>query len=457
MSNGFSLYGGIPGGLGGDLYGMPAQELHDLTKALGTGQLVNGALGTGYVDGGSAFRVQSLEGILKVMTWQEKNIVLWRDIPKMQAYNTTEEFNRLIDYGGTGDGFMIEGGIPVEQTSAYDRVPVLMRFMGEVGVVTHQLTLVTSAHGDIIGREAKNRTLSLLKKLEYALFFGSNTVNPIAFDGIERQIIDNAPENVLDLRGAPVDEDVLENIAQIVADNYGVLTTLYGGNKTFTDIAKQVLPNGRYQMPYGDREGRLGYRVTAFDSQVGSYALVPDVFLRPGGIPKSIGDKYSPAAPTISGLSIGTQSGSLFTTTQDLYYAISAVNNDGESVVSAVVSGSVASGQGVSISVSAIPTNATAFRIYRGTTASVLKEMVTVAAATGVIAIDKNLDLPGTSKAFGLMMDSEQGLTFKQLAPLMKMDLAMISASYRFMVLLYGAPVVYSPKKMILIKNIGTL
>jgi hypothetical protein len=48
-----------------------------------------------------------------------------------------------------------------------------------------------------------------------------------------------------------------------------------------------------------------------------------------------------------------------------------------------------------------------------------------------------------------------QVLTFKQLAPMMKMDLAVIEPSIRWLQLLYGVMQLYAPKKWVQILNIG--
>ena len=53
-----------------------------------------------------------------------------------------------------------------------------------------------------------------------------------------------------------------------------------------------------------------------------------------------------------------------------------------------------------------------------------------------------------------LQFDNEV-IEFAQLAPLMKMDLALLSPAYRFMILLYGTPLLYAPRKMVRIINIG--
>ena len=71
------------------------------------------------------------------------------------------------------------------------------------------------------------------------------------------------------------------------------------------------------------------------------------------------------------------------------------------------------------------------------------------------IAFDNNRWLPNTEEA--LLLESTQDIyEFKQLAPLMKMPLAQLSPAQRFMVLLYGTPILYQPKKMVRFINIGT-
>ena len=45
-------------------------------------------------------------------------------------------------------------------------------------------------------------------------------------------------------------------------------------------------------------------------------------------------------------------------------------------------------------------------------------------------------------------------IAFKQLAPIMKMDLAQLGPVYRWMILIYGVPQLYAPKKWMKYKNI---
>ena len=63
--------------------------------------------------------------------------------------------------------------------------------------------------------------------------------------------------------------------------------------------------------------------------------------------------------------------------------------------------------------------------------------------------------LPDTDQALLVEWDSDQVLSWKQLAPMMKMDLAIIAPVMRFMVLCYGTPELYAPRKIVRFINIG--
>jgi hypothetical protein len=78
------------------------------------------------------------------------------------------------------------------------------------------------------------------------------------------------------------------------------------------------------------------------------------------------------------------------------------------------------------------------------------------AAAGTTVFDDLNLQLPFTSTAYVGQLDPSV-LTFRQLMPMMKMDLAVLSPAYRWMILLYGTPILFAPKKWLRMINIGQL
>jgi hypothetical protein len=102
------------------------------------------------------------------------------------------------------------------------------------------------------------------------------------------------------------------------------------------------------------------------------------------------------------------------------------------------------------------------YRVYRGVTSDPTQslfafEIKDAGSGTTQTIADRNFDIPGTDMAFLVDMDGENVLTFKQLAPLMKLPLARIAASERFMILLYGMLQVYNPRRVVVFKNVGKL
>ncbi|MNH37473.1 hypothetical protein D3C79_983830 [compost metagenome] len=69
------------------------------------------------------------------------------------------------------------------------------------------------------------------------------------------------------------------------------------------------------------------------------------------------------------------------------------------------------------------------------------------------IYVDKCEVMANTYTAFMGEM-SPDILGFKQLAPMMKMDLATLGPVVRWMILLYGVPVLYAPRKWMRFTNI---
>ena len=72
----------------------------------------------------------------------------------------------------------------------------------------------------------------------------------------------------------------------------------------------------------------------------------------------------------------------------------------------------------------------------------------------GATVIEKGVKRPGLGEAFLLDMRAEN-LKFKQLAPLSKINFAIVSTALEFAVVLYGALFVYTPRFNCFFKNMG--
>ena len=199
-------------------------DVNDLNKALEAGQEIN-APASAVPGDGFALRVESLESTLKVTTCKMQHIKFWKSIPKLAAFNTVEEHNQIESYGVNPDaGFISEGDLPESDDSTFERKYAIIKYLGTTRKVSHVMSLVKPAHGNVIAQETVNGTMHLLMMLERALYYGDSSLNPLQFDGFEKLLTDNSPAaNLIDLRGQPLSEDILTDACLTAQDapNYG--------------------------------------------------------------------------------------------------------------------------------------------------------------------------------------------------------------------------------------------
>lgn len=454
----------------------------ELSKALEAGYQV----GAGKT-GGSALRVESLEASLKVLTYTSSHVKFWKKMPKSPAYSTVEEYNQLTDYGGDASPFVQEGELPQATDSSYVRRMQMVKFLGTTREVTHQATLIHPAHGDLIAMENQNGILWLLQQVERSMFAGDSS---LSFDGESEQwdgldaLIDAS--NVIDLEGGTLQEADIEEAANMIIENYGFPTDMFLGTRTMSDLVKTFYPRERIQMP-APSNGQIGNTIQTMATQAGVIEFNPDVFIRRTPTPPSAATSASaPATPAsiAAGAAAGTtgdhNKGGV-AGTQYYSYVVTACNRFGESAPTAFLGAAVAMSQANKDAGTYLPLTTTNpavigafppeyFKIYRtaasatNAVVSSLSEYALIAqvpassqAASGTTVFnDVNLVLPLTSSAYlGELTPSV--LTFRQLMPLMKMDLAVLSPAYRWMILLYGTPILFAPKKWMRFINIGQL
>lgn len=457
-------------------------DIAELSKALEAGYQI----GAGKT-GGSALRVESLEASLKVLTYSSSHVKFWKKIFKTPAYSTVEEYNQLTDYGGEASPFVQEGELPQASDSSYTRRTQLVKFLGTTREVTHQATLVHPAHGDLIAMENQNGILWLLQQVERSMFSGDST---LAFDGESEQwdgldsLIDSA--NVIDLEGSTLQEADIEEAANMIIESYGFPTDMFLGTRTMSDLNKTLYPRERIQLP-APSNGQIGNTISTMATQAGVIEFNPDIFIRRTAVPPSAATSASaPATPA------SIASGAVTGTTGDhnkgapagtsyLSWVVTACNRFGESAPTAFMGAAIAFSQAnkdLGVYAPLTITNPAViggfppeyYKIYRSQASatnavpSSLSSYALIAqvpassqAAAGTTTYnDVNLILPFTSSAYlGEMTPSV--LTFRQLMPLMKMDLAVLSPAYRWMILLYGTPILFAPKKWMRFINIGQL
>lgn len=477
-------------GAGG--FGSASQaEVGELYKALVAGT-TTGRETDGLLDAsGAPLKVESLEGTLKSLTLSEQDIRFWKRIPKMEAYNTVEEYLRFISPGADRGGFVGETELPEEEDSIYQRASVLIKFLGVTKSVSLAMQMVNTGAGigNILQRETRNGSLWILRKANRSLAFANSGISTYEWDGFYKLHQDGFSslsdwydsENVIDLRGVRIQEANVEDGVLAIYKNFGFANLLMGPPVVTSNIAKNF-----YQLKLFTpntvqiTNGVVGQKVSQIQTQHGIIDMDSDIFLarNPGRLTTSAAT--SPKAPanpvatsaTAAADAAGTKFGD---GAGDYYYAVASRNRYGESQIVALDASAVTVGATQSVDLiftdggGAYP--ATGYVIYRSkkdvatslatTTLYPIFEVSTANLAAGydgaaALAIrDRNRFLPDTETAF-LVQNNDEVWSFKQLAPLMKLDLALLSQARRFMVLLYGAPALYAPKKKVQFINVGT-
>lgn len=436
-----------------------AGNILHLQKAL------NAGVGNPAVSGGPALQIQSLEATLRVVTYTLQNIKFWKMIPKLPAFSTAEEYNLLREYGSEAGIFTNEGELAQLQDSLYERNVVVIKFLATQREISHPMLMVRPAHGNVVGLEAQNGAVWLLEQLERNLFFGNSAIIPQSFDGLDAQLFSDPaffPSQVIDLRGRQPTEDDLEEGANRIVERYGVPTDLFMMPRTLSAIGRQFYPRERIPLPL-QTNGIVGLSVQGFESSAGVIRFQPDVFIRPGrrhGVltpPTSATSPFAPAPPSALTNSAPAGTTSLFDAASAGAYSYfaTALNRFGESAplqIAAPVT--YAAGQSSTLSIVAGSANTTGFRLYRtqlGSTSITTAQLIREIPIHGQY-VDDNFLLPGHGRGY-MVQGNVNNMAFKMLAPMLKIPLATIAASIRWMQVMYGAMVVYSPLKNVCYLN----
>lgn len=468
------------------------EQLAELSKAMEAGSQTGRDLTNSTSGSGAPLKTESLEKNLKLITFKDSDIRFWKRIPKAAAYNTVEEYNQLKSYGADRGGFNNEGELPEEEDSIYVRRAELVKFLGVTKSVTHPMQLVNTHIGNMIQREVTNGIHWILRKADKGLFFGNDGIVPQEWRGLYTQHAANDEfstldayqdsEVVIDLRGKRLEEAEIEDGANAIIRNFGYGNLLVAPPVVLSNFVKSFHASKLIQPNTpAVTNGVMGQRVQKFQSQFGEIELEYDIFAAKSG-PRRLADAATSSKAPSAVVSVGATAGaagaglkSRFAAGDagDYIYAVAAKNRYGESSPTQIGAAAVTVAAGNEVDLEFTDGGganaATGYVVYRSkkdeTTSGGLLypifEISTAQLAAGYDGAaaghvnDLNRYLPGTEEAMLIQGDNEV-LEFKQLAPLMKMDLAVLSPSKRFMVLMYGTPVLYAPKKMVRFINIGT-
>lgn len=450
---------------------MDSAKVDALQKALSISQNY-GSTAPGSLAGASALAVEDLDRTLKLVTHGLEHLKLWKDIIKERVNQTVSEYNVQNSYGQEVSPFFAMGGTPQSTDANYEREFIQVKYMGTQGQVQHNLTLIQAAHGPVIAREVKNKTVELLARNERAMFEANSDINSLEYDGIEVQIMAKESQStykstafagydevgvsdsvVVDVR-AKFDDVVAERMALTNVNAFGMAMDCYMG----TDI-HSVFSRDYYlkQRTLSGETLNSGNRVKEHTGSI-DFRFKPSLFNRPRIAPLASAISAT-AAPTVgTGTSPVDATANFAAADAGAYdYMISSVYADGETVPTEALNITIAAGDNATAvpAYTGSPLYLNVFRGVKGATGGACKFIgrVKPLGTTVAVVLDRNLIAPGTGKAYLLMHDAD-ALCWKQLGSMIKYDLAVTDTSYKWLQLMYGTPLVSAGRKHVIGKNI---
>ena len=439
--------------------------------------------------GGSALAVENLDRTLKIVTFGLDSLTIWKDIAKERITQLTQEYNVQSSYGVTGSPFFQMGQTPEESLAKYDREVARLKYLGTYGQVMHDISLITGAHGDVVGREVKNKTIELLQSNERQIWLAENSIQELEYDGIQKQIevksnqqtykmanfagYQNTEDSVIfdarksDSEGGQLDPKNVEKACLLSHINAGAARDLYLSSATYSDFSTRFF----------EKQRLLPGQVLSTGHRVKTHAGILDASYKPSSflLPKisPLDGKYveddsaSGVASELASLAaaVALTGGHFVGGTYN--YMIAEVTKKGERVATLVTEKAdvnakdiVVAANGVVTLPIALPKKDVLFlNLYRSKSGEkdfrFIKRYSKEPLENEVIVklIDDGSKVPGTSTAFLMQMDPDV-VCWKQLGPLMKFDIAVLGTAYRWLQLLYGTPLVMAPRKNVVMKNL---
>lgn len=199
-------------------YGYTGDDVvENLKKALSTTNSGPGGIQSG------PLMLENLDGTMTETLINNKHLKLYQFLTKVPSAQPYYEYNRHLGFGSRRGALGFgQGGSPTGGVSTFERQGIYNKFLGVKRGVTHQMNLTGQMGGafeDPNIRENKDGTLELLVRLEREMMFGDSAIKnskgeEVHFNGFITDMMANYAENVIDMEGAPLTFENLDESAE---------------------------------------------------------------------------------------------------------------------------------------------------------------------------------------------------------------------------------------------------
>lgn len=437
---------------------------------------------------GAALQIEDLSPVMNNVTFENSHIKLQKMVGTTSCKSTLAQFDRQLSYGIFGGSAQLEGNVGQEDTSDYVRITVPMAFYSSIRRVTIASTMVATVDGKKSDeRAAADAAIKLAGDVEFDCFRGLDDFsnagvfdgNPMAvpalpnIHGLGLQIrqsdfqinsrdlmfaeYGSDDSVVLSGGGVALTQDKVEDAAVRSALNFGTANRLLIDPISLSAYNKITFGKERIILA-GSPQDATGGDLRKQWVSGGTVNIEASQFLR-GKAKASRPRANGPAA--VSATAAAAAGGALAAGTY--VYVVSAINEVGESPISAGVSQAALLNEKITLTITHAGSGTTArgFNVYRsaagGTAASAkfIGRVVLTPNSATTLFVDLGNKTPGFVTGYLVQGDT---MEIKELSPYSRIKLAVTDLSTPEAHFRFCSLAVVHPRKNVLIDNLkGTL
>jgi hypothetical protein len=461
-----------------------------LRKGLSTTYDVNPAT----MDDGDALKKESLQDTMVMAIATEKQVKLFRAMPKMVAGSNVEQYSKVKATGNAQ--FYVAGGLPEVVADKHSREMELVKFIGVVGQVDGVTKAISNNNHllvQAIAHEERLKTIEMMTSINRFLTRSKSKVAEVQWDNLYEQAKrkwDYPSQSVIDLRGRYLTPEVWNEASEIIeaiGKVSGEPLELWLGTKQKKNMIDGLLKQKRF-IVNGEDLLKVKTPLRTFENdQSESGTINTDIFMNAdsyvnGGLMLNTGNtaviassQKSPNAPNSGTVTITTPTNdSGYVLDPGTFEYLLILVNDygtsagyetgniavtsGKKVVFAVTEPSPVSGQAATgIQVWRRPASSNDVRDYRFVDSFSLSETIQDTGEFIPYVVDEFGKLHDVGRGFMWQPNLMQTGGYHQLLDIMKEPLGKVTDADRWLQKTYATPILKNANRFVEIRNMGPL